>query len=388
MCLNQRIKKFIFIVLLNDIIRLTHLELTSALWGKPFRVYEEKVPCYAIAINSENNLVVAGSGYNIKVIQITQDQTLNMLQLIQHHKQLVLCLSFFSKNLNSRSFISVADTIIIWDESDHQWNIQTCLKIEYDISQVKSLVIHPEEDLIIFGSQQTIQFWFQNLDTEPDKIQNKWICKPFDNRDTFGLSINQKGDKLVSCNIGQEILVLEGSSTTQWKVMEKISTNTYGLRLCFITNDIIAFQERGSRPHEFLQFYSLNSKEKLTQSNVKGGYQACNSLFPLSYVPQNNQLLIEMGIVQMLLRQNKQILNNLNQSQFNILNIKANTYMVQLVRMEIFQLFGMINQKQYNLEDQILTFDYILAKISFFILHIIILFFLVLQEIILMRIMN
>ncbi|CAD8092488.1 unnamed protein product [Paramecium primaurelia] len=258
----------------------------------PFRVYEEKVPCYAIAINSDNNLVVAGIGYNIKVIQITQDQTLKMLQLIKHHQELVLCLSFFSKNLRSRSFISVADTIIIWDESDHQWNIQTCLKIEQDISQVKSLVIHPEEDLIICGSQQTIQFWFQNLDTEPNKIQNEWICKPFENRDTFGLSINQKGDKLVSCNTGQEILVLEGSNTTEWKVMEKISTNAYGLRLCFITNDIIAFQERGSRPHEHLQFYSLNSKEKLTQSNVKGGYQACNSLFPLSYVP-SKQLIID-----------------------------------------------------------------------------------------------
>ncbi|CAD8123005.1 unnamed protein product [Paramecium sonneborni] len=263
---------------------------------KPFITQKEKTRCYSMAINSDNNLVIVGSGYYIKVFEI-QQTTLNELQVLDEHKQLVLCLSFFSKSSQTRSFISAADTIIIWQEQNRKWIVQNQLRIQEDKTQIQSLVIHPQEDLIFCGSRDNIQFWFQNLNAESDEIQQQkqqqeWICKPYQYSNIFGLSINQKGDRLIACGTGQEILVMAGNNTTEWKVVEKISTNAYGLRLCFITNDVIAFQERGSRPHDQLQFYSLNSKEKLNQSNVKGGEQACNSLFPLSYI-QSKQLIID-----------------------------------------------------------------------------------------------
>ncbi|CAK92785.1 unnamed protein product (macronuclear) [Paramecium tetraurelia] len=256
-----------------------------------------KARCYAMAINSSNNLLLVGSGYYIKIFGITKNFTQNELQDTKVDDEIVFCLKFLPKSLSSNSFISATDKIIIWQEQNLKWHTQQYLIAEMDKSPIKCLVIHPQEDLIICGSQKYIQFWYKNLHTLQGALQNnqqEWICETKKNSDTQGLSINQNGDTLISCSFTNEIRVFKGSNRQEWIEIKKMDTNYYGLRLCFITNDVMAFQERESRPHDKLNFYSLNSQDGQGEGiiEVKGGQNSCNSLFPLIYVP-SKQLIID-----------------------------------------------------------------------------------------------
>ncbi|CAD8196865.1 unnamed protein product [Paramecium octaurelia] len=251
---------------------------------------------YAMAINSQNNLLTVGSGYDIKIFDLTKNQTQNTVQEIKGKKENVFCLLFLSKNSSCNSFISASNKIIIWQEQGGQWHNQKSLKAEKP-TQIKSLVVHPQGDLIICGSQRNIQFWFKNLDTHQDALQNnqqEWVCKQLKYDDTQGLSINQNGDTLVQCSFSNKINVFKGSNRQEWIKIKTIDTKDYGLRLCFITNDLIAFQERGSRPHDNLYFYSLN-EQNYSMVKVRGGDTSCNSLFPLIYVPSKKLLIDKNG---------------------------------------------------------------------------------------------
>ncbi|CAD8127284.1 unnamed protein product [Paramecium sonneborni] len=283
--------------------------------------------CRAIAINHDNSIMVAACESNIKVFQIILPlissseayptiritASIRLIQLLKDkHSDFVSTLNFFKKSTSMiNSFISGSDdnTIIIWSPINTsqfiiptQWIAQ--FKLREHTNCISCLILlTPTEDLIISGSyDKTIKFWTKSQ-TQQSLI---WTCSQTINEHSstvFGLSINQEGTKLLSCASDFLILIIEGSTQSQWNIKQKIQVDQWGYRISFINNHIFtfqpietAFQLQGS---SHIHIYVYNSQKNLYLKQktilVQGGNQACRPYFPQVYSTQANLLLTKNG---------------------------------------------------------------------------------------------
>ncbi|CAD8108085.1 unnamed protein product [Paramecium primaurelia] len=195
--------------------------------------------CYAIAINKDNSIVVAGCGKQIKVFDLKQGK-LNQSQLLSDHQQNVSTLNFMKK---SNHFVSGSydKLIIIWqmNQNNNQWTCQ--YKLDGHSDTISTLLFNNNENVIISGSyDSSIKFWNK---------QNKWLCQQTIKDHTsrvYSLSLNEKQDKLISCSYDKYILVIEYSQNDQiWNVIQKINVEQYGFRQININQFIMeAIQEQ------------------------------------------------------------------------------------------------------------------------------------------------
>ncbi|CAD8114854.1 unnamed protein product [Paramecium sonneborni] len=265
--------------------------------------FEKEEKCYSISMNKENSLIIAGSNSKIKIYKFNP-KLLKMkeIQILKEHSDDVTTLSFFKTIIYS--FISGSRdlTIIIWscqqsrkDKESLKLKWISHHKIQAHSNPITCLIFNRVENLIISGSgDNNIKFWSYNFNEA--KIYYQQTIQEHVNW-VYSLSINNTGNKVISCGHDQLILIIEYNNESQsWIVIQKIMTQYFGYRLSFITEDIFTFQPR-SQP--YFEVYKLNEESKqyikTTCIQIQGGDESCVSLFPSIYCPSKGLLLSKNG---------------------------------------------------------------------------------------------
>ncbi|CAD8209028.1 unnamed protein product [Paramecium octaurelia] len=255
--------------------------------------YKHPDDCCAISINPNNNLMICSAYESIKVLYF-KTGSLKYLQQINKHHENITTLNFFHRKMNFVS--SSCDTsIIIWSSSLIS-SPKYITKLNGHSDQINSVVVahNHQDDLIISGSfDQTIKFWSPTC-----SLPSSWSCIQTIHEHTsliYGLSINEDGNKLLSCGYDKLILVIENSNNSIWEVKQKIKVDI-GLRLAFITNNIFVFQPYQG---EYLHFYTYDQlSQQYIQSkslSIKGSGQQCQQYFPQMFIPSKNILVSKNG---------------------------------------------------------------------------------------------
>ncbi|CAD8215278.1 unnamed protein product [Paramecium octaurelia] len=182
---------------------------------------------------------------------------------------------------------------------------------------IRCLILNNNEDLIISGSDdKTIKFWIKN---------NQWTCSQTINdhkSDVYGLSLNEKQNRAISCGVDKLILIIEESSQ-KWNVIQKITVEWFGYRLCFINDNIFTFQPFNQ---EQMHVYEINSSNnqysKTKEVPVKCDYGACHCFFAQQYIKSKCVIVNKNGKCINLIRNNQNGDFITQQSiQFEIYNI-------------------------------------------------------------------
>ncbi|CAD8158109.1 unnamed protein product [Paramecium octaurelia] len=280
--------------------------------------------CNAIAVNKDCSILVAGYGRSIKVFEFKQGNLKNV-SLLQEHHDYIYTLNFMKRQ---DQFISGSGDkqIIIWGRNENNtWICQ--YKLTGHQKYIYCLIINDNEDLIVSGGcDNRIKFW---------QKQNQWLCAQTiaDHNDfVYALSLNESQDKLISCGNDNLILVMEQSEQyKQWIVIQKITVEIGGVRLCFIDNNQFTFQPWQK---EHMDIYEMSSSNKqFTKTKdipVKGGQDCC--LFPQQYI------------------KSKCILVNKNGSNVNLIRIKQNAEIIiqQSIQLQTWDTYGyMTDDGQY-----------------------------------------
>ncbi|CAD8215262.1 unnamed protein product [Paramecium octaurelia] len=240
--------------------------------------------CLAIAFNKDSSIVATGCNEQIKIYEFKQGM-LKLIQVLNQHNQYVNTLNFMKK---SNQIISgdQSGSILIWSSNNNtQWNCSQTIKGH--INWVNCLILNYNEDIFISSSQdKTIKFWIK---------QNEWICQQTITDHTsyvYQISLNEQQNKLISCGADKKILVIEYSEQSQkWIVIQKINVECYGIRICFINNNLFTFQPiQGNLMH----VYEMNSVSKqflkTKDIDVNQGQEGY-TLFPQQFIKQK-QLLV------------------------------------------------------------------------------------------------
>ncbi|CAD8197699.1 unnamed protein product [Paramecium octaurelia] len=202
--------------------------------------------CCAITINKDCTTLLAGCDKQIKVYEFKQGMA-KQTQILSEHKSRVYTLNFMKK---SNQFISGScdKSIIIWQQNqNNQWISQYILNGHTNI--VYCLILNNNEDLIVSGSDdKSIKFWMKN---------NQWMCQQTitdHTNEIFGLSFNQQSNRIVSCGGDKLILIMEEQGQNkQWVVIQKITVEQYGFRVCFIDNNMFALSNVTKNRYLFLR---------------------------------------------------------------------------------------------------------------------------------------
>ncbi|CAD8097019.1 unnamed protein product [Paramecium primaurelia] len=294
--------------------------------------------CFAIAINKDYSIVVAGCDKQIKVFELKESK-LNQLQLLSEHQLHVQTLNFMKK---SNHFVSGGNdkTIIIWQMNhNNQWTCQH--KLDGHSSGICTLILNDNENLIVSGSyDSSIKFWNK---------QNGWLCQQtikVHTNSVFQISLNETQDKLVSCSGDSQILVIEYSQKDQiWTVIQMIQVEQNGYRLSFVDDNQFAFQPSSK---EQMHVYEINSSNqqfvKTKQITVKSDSNTCEDLFPQQYI------------------QSKCLLVNKNGQNINLIRKKLNGEFetVQTIQFDHHYIFGQLS----NGGEYLITWDFTSKEIQ------------------------
>ncbi|CAD8163739.1 unnamed protein product [Paramecium octaurelia] len=244
--------------------------------------------CCAIAINQDCSILLAGCGNQIKVFDFNQG-IIKINQILQEHKDRVFTLNFMKK---SCSFISGAcdNTIIIWQQSqNNQWISQQILNGH--TSYIFCLILNNNEDLIVSGSwDNTIKFWVKN---------NQWSCHQTiedHTSDVYGVSFNQQQNRIVSCGSDNLILIMElQGEHKEWIIIQKISVEQYGYRVCFIDNNMFALSIYDKEQISIFEMNSVNRQFTKTRDIHVKCESDGNCLFPSQYIMSKSLLFSKNG---------------------------------------------------------------------------------------------
>ncbi|CAD8214638.1 unnamed protein product [Paramecium octaurelia] len=232
--------------------------------------------CFAIAINKDCSILLAGCYSQIKVFEFKQGIT-KQTQILSDHKNQVYTLNFMKK---SNQFISGScKSMIIWQLNyNNQWISQYILNGH--THYIMCLILNNNEDLIVSGSDDnTIKFWMN---------KNEWSCQQTikdHSGSVFGLSLNQQQNRIVSCGSDQLLLIMEQQGQNKdWIVIQKITVEQIAYRVCFIDNNMFTLSLHGKEQISVFEMNSINQQfTKTTDINVKyGQYDDC--LFAQQYI--------------------------------------------------------------------------------------------------------
>ncbi|CAD8066614.1 unnamed protein product [Paramecium primaurelia] len=278
--------------------------------------------CYAIAINQDCSLIAAGSNSLINIFELKQE-TNKLLQILNEHQNAIFTLNFMNKS-NSIISGSCDQSIKIWNRNQQlQWYCQQTL--QGHSSFIYCLILNQNQDLIISGSDDTtIKFWIN---------KNGWNCSQtiaVHTSNVSGLSLNNTQKQLISCGDDKLILIIENLDSIQckWNVIQQIRLEQSGYRLCFLNDNIFAFQPNSSKSMYLYEVDNITRKyTKIKNIEVKNGNN-CNYLFPQQYIKK------------------KQLLINKNGTTINFLNVQLNDEinLIQFIDFGTKSIFGQISE--------------------------------------------
>ncbi|CAD8105636.1 unnamed protein product [Paramecium sonneborni] len=296
--------------------------------------------CCALAINQNNNILAVGSSYDIKLYQF-KNERLKYIQKVKKHKSVVTTLNFM-KNKSNLISGSMDSSILIWTSNFQSEKYIT--KLQVHSKWINCLVTHSfKEQMIICGSLKTIKFWYFN------EILSTWVNTQtiieHDNQ-IYGLSINQNGNKLLSCGNDNQIFIMESQINQVWQIKQKIQVDYWGIRLGFINDQTFAFQpcnDWNGFTHLNIYTYisTLGAYIKTDQIKVEGSEQSCDAFSPQFY-SNNNILLSKNGFT-----------INLIKFTYSQSNLKLEGKLVQSINFNHWNLIGIMSENG----DYLITWD-------------------------------
>ncbi|CAD8188118.1 unnamed protein product [Paramecium octaurelia] len=246
--------------------------------------------CFAISINHSNKMVAVGCDESIKIYLFKQEQLKQISTLVGRQPH-VRVLNFLK---NSEILFSGSDDncLTIWSMNSIN-NGKYVKKLHGHKGVINCLIINNEEDTIISGSDdRSIKFW---------RHKNQWVLNQtiIEHRDqVYGLSLNQLGNILISCGQDKQILVMEIQQKgyqSQWVLKQKIKEQWSGYRLCFLSDNLFAFQFSAGKEMNFYEMNDENIFKKISSVAVKGNKEYCNHFFPQQIIQSKNLIVSKNG---------------------------------------------------------------------------------------------
>ncbi|CAD8118187.1 unnamed protein product [Paramecium primaurelia] len=256
--------------------------------------------CCAMAFNKDKSIVAVGCDQQIKIFEFKQG-IMEQIQLLNKHENNISTLNFMKKTNQLISGSHKDGQIIIWlMNQKNQW---TCSQILNGHSKgITCLIFNNNEDLIISGSfDKTIKFWVKQIE---------WISQQTitdHEKDVYALSLNEKQNRLISCSDDDYIFIIEFYEQDKlWIVKQRIKQINFGIRLCFINDNLFSCQ---LYQKDQLYIYELNNsngqyiktKEFQVRYSQKDGY----CLFPQQYIKQKCLLINKNGQYINLMKKNQ-----------------------------------------------------------------------------------
>ncbi|CAD8213819.1 unnamed protein product [Paramecium pentaurelia] len=335
--------------------------------------------CFSIAINNENSLMLVGCGNWIKVYQVKQEK----VRLIHYYltPNRVIFVIFFKFNFLFASS-SEDNSIIIWSPYLNQKS-KFLMKLRGHSKNIQCLVLHPIDDqMLITGSYDSkIKFW--SCYNKSNILSGNCLQTISEHTShVYGLSINQNGNKLISCGLDNLILVMERiNQDSHWSVKQRIKVIRYGFRIAFVSDLVLVFLPQSS---SHLKIYTLNPIDNEYSNSedvvIDGGNSFCNHYFPIQYCQQKKLMLIKNGNCLNFVRVILPFKDNNNTQKVEIISIsryifkmrKAQIFviikfMVHQVMMEIIQYFGQNQRMKFKYQSilRILSDILIIKKIVY-----------------------
>ncbi|CAD8122198.1 unnamed protein product [Paramecium sonneborni] len=262
--------------------------------------YRQRDEGLAISIDPTNTLLVISSKQNIKIYQFKHGCLKQLQQVFKHLNSICILNFFFRKSY----FISGSKNaqIFLWS-SNLIANPKYITKLIGNSNNLQCLIKPSKSDeLIIYGTnhkEYAIKFYsYSTLSTW------SFIQSINEHSSTvLGLSINEEANKLISCGKDCFILIMECSDQSLWYVKQKISTELWGFRICFINNSLFAFLPNVNDPFQQtlknIHFYIFSDTSgqfyKQKEVQIEGGDQKCFELFHSKYIISKQILLLKNG---------------------------------------------------------------------------------------------
>ncbi|CAD8072864.1 unnamed protein product [Paramecium sonneborni] len=259
---------------------------------KPFTyqiIKQNSIPqtqsCWAVAFNKDCSIVAATCDELIKIYEFKQGK-LKQIQVLNDHQRRV-CNLLFLKKSNQLISGDFNGSILIWSiNNNNQWICSQTLKQHDD--RIHCLIMNNYENIIVSSSEdKTIKFWIK---------QNGWALQQTNTShkgSVYQLSLIGQKNKVISCGNDKLILILEYSEQNKrWAIVQNIQVDQYGLRLCFVNDNLFTFQ-----PHKgnLIHVYELNivSKQFTKTKQISLDQSDGDSIlfFPQQYI-KPKQLLV------------------------------------------------------------------------------------------------
>ncbi|CAD8073896.1 unnamed protein product [Paramecium primaurelia] len=272
--------------------------------------------CGAIAISSDNHIVIIGCKNKLRIYQF-QQQMLKLLQTYKSHTLDVNTINFFKKP--SQMITGSEDKqIILWSLINGN-SKKYINKQKGKDGQILSLILNEKEEQIISGSS-IIQIW---------KLQNGWSCIQTitDHKDfVWALNINENGNQLLSSGYDKLViiykLIKDNSQNSKWILIQKIEGD--GFRLCWINDSLFTFQFYCKEYLSLYQKYETNQIFRKTKNiYINNNSTQCYGFFPQNFIKKKNILVNKNG-------RNVNILSKQENDNFILdQSIQFNDYQIQ-----------------------------------------------------------
>ncbi|CAD8108959.1 unnamed protein product [Paramecium primaurelia] len=256
---------------------------------------------YTFSINSDNTLMVTSelfSGSMVQIYQIVKGQNDGQYQISYLRAQSFRSRIIYIKFLFKQKFTFVITTEFrgLYIMYPIEYNGEEAIKWDFkqyidDCEYVNCLEVRQSDDLIVTGHKNgNIMFYISTTNQPIQKITES-------NTEVWGLSFNQSGNMLLSCQQNNEIFLMM-EQKEGWSIKQKILMDGFGYRLSFITDQIFAIQTRTPKPHNQIYIYTSDSNGQFIKSGslfVNGGNQPCEIFFPMQYIPSKQLLISKNG---------------------------------------------------------------------------------------------
>ncbi|CAD8213149.1 unnamed protein product [Paramecium pentaurelia] len=177
-------------------------------------------------------------------------------------------------------------SIIIWSiDNNQQWYCQQ--RLEDHNEKILCLILNEFEDLLISSSwDKTIRFWNNTT---------KWIITQTileHNEQVWSISLSPSQTKLISCGNDGIILILEHKKKENfWIIVQKISVEVRGYRICFLSDNSFVFQQWISNLMNFCQYDETKNEFKKKRDTIVKSGNSCDYLSPLQYIDSKSLLV-------------------------------------------------------------------------------------------------
>ncbi|CAD8102419.1 unnamed protein product [Paramecium sonneborni] len=243
---------------------------------------------YAMDFDQSSSLIVIGgiSGF-IRLLKF-QKNKLKVQKVVKAHR-LVICIVVIK---NSNQFLSCGDLVIkIWSLNGIQ--LRQLQQLCGHSRPIRCLIISQNDDLIVSGGHDfIIKFWNRNNNA----------CK-FDQQllehQNFisGISLNEQSNQLISTAWEEPLIkISQQQSCKTWVVIQTIEIDQWGLRFCFISDQMFSFQPFNGQTMHIYQFSHQKNIYAITKTiNVLQSQEGCTNLFPQQFIKQKSMLINKNG---------------------------------------------------------------------------------------------